>query len=80
MTVKITVSKIQRLKQAKTETYSTAVDMYVEGENLEIRQEGAVAVVFDKKTKTIYTTDLAYATAVTTLDAAATAGLQWVLT
>jgi hypothetical protein len=80
MTVKITVTKIQRLKQSKTETYSTPVDMYVEGENLEIRQEGAVAVVFDKKTKTIYTTDLAYATAVTTLDAAATAGLQWVLT
>lgn len=80
MIVKITVSKISRYKTAFVATYATPIDMYVEGSNLEIRANGSLTDVYDKKTKTLYTTDFAYASAITALDAAATVGLQWVLT
>jgi len=81
MKIKITVSRIDQYKAAKFRTFSTPQDMYVEGDNLEFRAKGTLLEVFDKTNKVGYTTDLAFATAITTLDAVQNAtSLQWILT
>lgn len=83
MRVKITVEKVVTA-EGKVITFGTAQDQYVEGENLRFyKGPGDKLVVlqqFDDGRANQFYTDLAHSTAITTLDGAATAGLQWVLT
>jgi len=84
MRVKITVEKVVT-SQNKVISFSTAQDQYVEGDNLRFfKGPGDKLVVHqileNGKANQFYT-DLAHATAITTLDAAQNAtSLQWILT
>lgn len=83
MRVKITVEKVVTAEN-KVVTFSTAQDQYVEGDNLRFFKgpgdKLVVAQLLDNGAANMFYTDLAHATAITTLDAAATAASQWVLT
>lgn len=83
MRVKITVEKVVTA-EGKVITFGTAQDQYVEGENLRFyKGPGDKLVVlqqFDDGRANQFFTDYAHSSAITTLDAAQTAGLQWVLT
>jgi len=82
MKIKITVEKVVT-SDNKVMTFSTAQDQHLEGANLRFftaRGDKLVVLQFLRDgTYVQYYTDLAWATAVTRLDAAPTTG-QWVLT
>lgn len=84
MRVKITVEKVVTA-EGKVISFATAQDQYVEGDNLRFfKGPGDKLVVYqqlDNGSANQFYTDLAHATAITTLDAAQNAtSLQWVLT
>ncbi len=81
MRVKISVTQIKP-RQSQAITYGTAKDMYVESAQLVFRAGGQstpLLEVEDKYTGLVYTTDFAWTSATTALDAAAVNG-QYVLT
>lgn len=83
MRVKITVEKVVTAEN-KVISFATAQDQYVEGDELRFFKGPSDKLVVHQilkngKSNQFYT-DLSHATAITTLDAAATAANQWVLT
>jgi hypothetical protein len=79
MKLKVTVSKVSRIPDVFSNSYSTAVDMYLDLENCELKANGTFLEVLDTDTNTAYLTDFAWASVAAIKDIAPVNG-QWVLT
>lgn len=79
MKLKVTVSKVSRIPDVFSNTYSTPVDMYLDLENCELKANGTLLEVLDTDTNTAYLTDFAWASVAAIKDIAPVNG-QWVLT
>ena len=79
MKLKVNVSKITRVPDVFSVSYSTPPIIYLDLPNVELRPAGSLLEVYDTDTNTAYLTDFAFASVAAIKDIAPVNG-QWILT